>query len=465
MPVRLIDSLTTTAPLADIFSDASVLRAMARFEVALAQVEGQLGIIPAGAAEAIHQAATPENFNVASLTSATLLSATALSATPLSGTPAIPFVKQLTEQVRSVNPFAAGFVHWGATSQDLCDTAMILLLQEARAIFAANIQRLETQLSQLAGKHADTVMLGRTLLQPATPITFGLKAAGWLGATHRARKLVDQAFDEALVLQFGGASGTLAALGDRGLEVAAAMARHLKLRLPDAPWHAHRDRLATLLSACGVLVGVLAKMARDITLLMQPEVGEVREASAEGQGGSSTMPHKQNPVGCTLTLAAANRTPGLVANYLSGMVQEHERGAGGWQAEWSTIADVMSATGMAISSMATVTDGLTVDAARMRANIEAMQGRIFAEKAMILLGAAMGRDVAHKLVEDATRRSVEQGRRLKDVLAEMKAVQQHISPQELKSLEDPEAYIGSARAFQQRLVASAGQDHAKRQKG
>jgi 3-carboxy-cis,cis-muconate cycloisomerase len=212
-------------------------------------------------------------------------------------------------------------------------------------------------------------------------------------------------------------------------------------------------------------VGVLAKMARDIILLMQPEVGEVREASAEGRGGSSTMPHKQNPVGCTLTLAAANRTPGLIANFLSGMVQEHERGAGGWQAEWSTIADVMSATGMAIASMATVADGLTVDAGRMRANIEALQGRIFAEKAMILLGAALGRDVAHKLVEDATRRSMEQGRRLKDVLAEMKEVQQHMSAQELKSLEDPEAYMGSARAFQQRLVGSAGQDHAKKQKG
>jgi 3-carboxy-cis,cis-muconate cycloisomerase len=455
MPVRLIDSLTTTAPLADIFSDASVLRAMVRFEVALARVEGQLGIIPAGTADTIHQAATPEKFNVASLTSATLLSAT----------PAIPFVKQLTEQVRSVNPSAAGFVHWGATSQDLCDTAMILLLQEVRAIFAADIKRLETQLSQLAEKHADTVMLGRTLLQPATPITFGLKAAGWLGAIHRARKHVDQAFDEGLVLQFGGASGTLAALGGRGLEVAAALARELNLRSPDAPWHGHRDRLATLLSACGVLVGVLAKMARDITLLMQPEVGELKAPSGEGRGGSSTMSHKQNPVDCTLTLAAANRTPGLIANFLSGMVQEHERAAGGWQAEWSTIAGIMSATGTATFAMASVTEGLTVDAGQMRSNIEAMQGRIFAEKAMILLGAAMGRHVAHKLVEDATRRSVEQGIRLKDVLAEMKEVQEHMSPQELKSLEDPDAYIGSARAFQQRLVASAGQDHAKEQKG
>jgi 3-carboxy-cis,cis-muconate cycloisomerase len=198
---------------------------------------------------------------------------------------------------------------------------------------------------------------------------------------------------------------------------------------------------------------------------MQPEVGEAKEASAEGRGGSSTMPHKQNPVGCTLTLAAANRTPGLIANYLSGMVQEHERGAGGWQAEWSTIADVLSATGMVVASMATVADGLIVDAARMRAHIEATQGRIFAERAMILLGARIGRDVAHKLVEGATRRSVEQGRGLKDVLAEIKEVKQHMSPQDLNALDDPEKYLGSAETFRQRLMSSAGKDQKKNQNG
>ncbi len=455
MPVRLINSLTTNPQVDDVFSDSSVLQVMVRFEVALARVEGRLGIIPAAAAEAIQRAAAAEKLDAAALAAATLQSAT----------PAIPFVKQLTDQIHSVDAAAAGFVHWGATSQDLCDTAMVLLLQKVQAMFASDLDRLEASLTGLSNKHAHTVMLGRTLLQPATPITFGLKAAGWLGAIHRARKHVDHAFVEVRVLQFGGASGTLAALGDRGLEVAEALARELDLTLPEAPWHVHRDRLATLLTSCGVLVGILAKMARDIILLMQPEVGEAREASAEGRGGSSTMPHKQNPVGCTLTLAAANRTPGLIANYLSGMVQEHERGAGGWQAEWSTIADVLSATGMAIASMATVADGLIVDAGRMRANIEATQGRIFAERAMILLGDKMGRDVAHKLVEGATRRSVEQGRRLKDVLAEMKEVKEHMSPENLNVLEDPEAYLGSAEAFRQRLMASAEKDQNKKKKG
>jgi 3-carboxy-cis,cis-muconate cycloisomerase len=455
MPLRLIDSLTTNPQVDDVFSDASLLQAMVRFEVALARVEGRLGIIPAAAAEAIQRVAAAERIDAAALASATLQSAT----------PAIPFVKQLTEQIRSVDSSAAGFVHWGATSQDLRDTAMVLLLQKVQSIFASDLDRLEASLTGLSDKHAHTVMLGRTLLQPATPITFGLKAAGWLGAIHRARKNVDRAFIEARVLQFGGASGTLAAVGDRGLEVAEALAKELDLTLPDAPWHAHRDRLANLLTSCGVLVGLLAKMARDITLLMQPEVGEAREASAEGRGGSSTMPHKQNPVGCTLTLAAANRTPGLIANYLSGMVQEHERGAGGWQAEWSTIADVLSATGMAVASMATVADGLIVDAGRMRANIEATQGRIFAERAMILLGTRMGRDVAHKLVEGATRRSVEQGRGLKDVLAEIKEVKQHMTPQDLNALDDPEKYLGSAETFRQRLMSSAGKDQKKNQNG
>lgn len=455
MPTRLINTLTNNPQVDDLFADGSLLQAMVRFEVALARVEGRLGIIPSAAAEVIARVATAEKLDAVSIASATLQSAT----------PAIPFVKQLTELVRSVDPAAAGFVHWGATSQDVCDTAMVLLLQKVQTLFASDLNRLETRLAEISNQHSNTVMLGRTLLQPATPITFGLKAAGWLGAIHRARKHVDQSFLDARILQFGGASGTLAALGDRGLEVAEALAQELNLTLPEAPWHAQRDRLAMLLTSCGVLVGVLAKMARDILLLSQPEVGEAREASAQGRGGSSTMPHKQNPVGCTLTLAAANRTPGLIANFLSGMVQEHERAAGGGQAEWSTIADFMSATGMAIASMAGVAEGLIVDAGRIRGNIEATQGRIFAERAMILLGVKMGRDVAHQLVEDATRRSIEHGNRLKDVLSEMKEVQAHVSQQDLNALEDPEAYLGSAESFRQRLVASSGKAQTNKGKG
>ncbi len=455
MPVRLIDSLTTNPQVDDVFSDASVIQAMLRFEIALAHVEGRLGVIPVAAAESIQRAADAGKLETSALATASLQSAT----------PAVPFVRQLTEHVRSVDASAAGFVHWGATSQDVCDTAMVLLLHKVRLIFESDLDKLETKLMRISEEHAGTAMLGRTLMQPATPITFGLKAAGWLGAIHRARMRVAQAFAEAGVLQFGGASGTLAALGDRGMEVAAALARELDLELPDAPWHAHRDRFAALVTSCGILTGVLAKMARDILLLSQPEVGEAREASTVGRGGSSTMPHKQNPVGCTLTLAAANRTPGLIANFLSGLAQEHERAAGAWQAEWSTIADVMAATGMAIASMTVVAEGLHVDVSKMRVNIDATQGRIFSERAMILLGAKIGRDNAHKLVEEATRRSVEQGRRLKDVLAEMKEVRSHLSFEELNVLETPEGYLGSADTFRQRLMASVISDQGRKEKG
>jgi len=224
----------------DVFSDGSVIQEMLRFESALARVEARLGVIPAAAAEAIDKASDSQKFDAAVISQQTLQSAT----------PAIPFVKQLTAQVRNIDPAAASFVHWGATSQDVCDTAMVLLLQKAQAILAADLDRIEAGCADLSQAHAKTIMSGRTLLQPATPITFGLKAAGWLGAIHRARKHLEQAFSEAMVLQFGGASGTLAVLEDRGLEVADALAVELGLQAPDAPWHAHRDRMATLLSSC-----------------------------------------------------------------------------------------------------------------------------------------------------------------------------------------------------------------------
>lgn len=256
MPARLLEAFATTTPFADLFSDQSVLQAMLDFEVTLARAEAKAGIVPSAAAESIAAAARAEFFDTAALASAALTA----------GTLSIPVVKALTERVRARNPEAAGFVHWGATSQDVADTALVLLLKRARGML--DLSSLEISLSRLSEEHADTVMLGRTLMQPAPPITFGLKAAGWLGSVRRGRGRLDVAFTEALVLQFGGASGTLAALDDRGLSVAQTLAADLGLALPDAPWHTQRDRLAALLSACGVLVGSLAKMARDLSLLM-----------------------------------------------------------------------------------------------------------------------------------------------------------------------------------------------------
>jgi 3-carboxy-cis,cis-muconate cycloisomerase len=447
MPVRLIDSLATTAPLAEIFSDASVLQAMLDFEIALARAEAQLKIIPESVAEAIATAATPNSFDPAALSAAALDSATL----------AIPFIKQLTECVRSKNPAAATHVHWGATSQDLCDTAIVLLLKKAGLILAPDLQRLESALARISEEHKNTVMLGRTLLQAATPITFGLKAAGWLGAISRSRRRLQRASQQALVLQFGGASGTLAALGGQGLAVAEKLAAELQLTLTDAPWHTHRDRLAELVCACGVLTGSLGKMAKDISLLMQNEIAEVAEPAALGKGGSSTMPHKRNPVGCVLTLTAASRVPGLVSSFLTGLVQEHERAVGGWQAEWATVSAVIQSTGLAIKSMADVVEGLTVDTVKMRANIDSTHGRIFAERAMILLSEKLGREKAHKLLEEATRKSIEQNRHLRKVLSEIDEVKEQLVAA-LADLENPEHYLGSAEQFRKRLLASAKQD-------
>jgi 3-carboxy-cis,cis-muconate cycloisomerase len=457
MPVRLIESLATTAPLSELFSDRSILQAMLDFEVALARAQAQLKLIPRSAAGAIAAVAKVEAFDAAALANATLRA----------GTPVIPFVKALTERVRAIDAKAAGFVHWGATTQDVADTALMLVLKQAQPIFESDLSRLENALTRLATKHGVTVMLGRTLMQPAPPTTFGLKAAGWLNAISRSHERLNQAFAETLILQFGGASGTLASLGNRGLAVSCALADELGLGLPDAPWHTHRDRLAELLCACGILTGSLGKMARDISLLMQGEVGEAAEPSGPGRGGSSTMPHKRNPTGCSVTLAAATRVPGLVAGFLSAMVQEHERALGGWQSEWPTVSGIVQAAGVAIASMAEVAEGLTVDRARMRANIEATHGVIFAERAMMLLGERLGRDTAHKLLDEATRKSMAEERSLTSVLADMREVTDHLDCETIRELDLPEQYLGAADEFRVRLLASARQrkpkaSHSKR---
>ncbi len=442
MPVRLIESLATTEALADAFSDRQVLQAMLDFEAALARAEAQHNVIPRAAAEAITKAAVADGFDVVSL------SRDALRA----GTPAIPVVKALTARVRGSDPEAARFVHWGATSQDVTDTALVLLLRRTHALVASDHARLIAALSTLSARHEHTVMLGRTLLQPAPPITLGLKVAGWLAAIRRGWVRIDTRFAEAEVLQFGGASGTLAALRDKGDAIGQALAAELGLKYPDAPWHTQRDCLAALLAACAVQCGALGKMARDIALLMQGEVGEVAEPGGDGRGSSSTMPHKHNPVASSIALAASHRVPGLLASFLSAMVQEHERGTGGWQAEWPIVTSIVQALGVAVASMTEAAEGLTVDAERMRANLEATGGAIFAERVMILLGATLGRDIAHKLLEDATRRSSTEARRLMDVLAEMPEVTHVIPAGTLAKLDSPQDYLGMASVFQKRLV-------------
>jgi 3-carboxy-cis,cis-muconate cycloisomerase len=422
MFTRLIESLAATEALSKIFSDGVVLQAMLDFEAALARAEARLGLIPAGAAAAIAEAAVADGFDTAELVRQSVRE----------GTPAIPLVRMLTERVSARNEAAAGFVHWGATGQDVTDTALVLLLRQCRQVLEAHHHRISRGLRRIANDHANTVMLGRTSLQPAPPITFGLKAAGWLGAIRRGWSRVASRFDEAAYVQFGGASGTLAALGDSGVAVSEALAQELKLQCPDAPWHGHRDRLAALMAAMGIYTASLGKMALDIALLMQYEVSEAAEPGGDGRGGSSTMPHKHDPTACMLAISAAKRTPGLLADFLGGMVQEHERAVGGWQAEWATVQAIVQAGGLALEAMAEVAEGLTVDVERMRRNIEATRGAVFAEKAMILLAREMGREEAQRAVEESVRKTG--------------------SPPELPGLRDPEGYLGSAESFRQRLL-------------
>ena len=367
MPARLIESLATTGPLAELFSDTSVLQAMLDFESALARAEARTGVVPQAAAEAISAAAKTEGFDPAALAEATLRA----------GTPGIPLVKALTERVRVVNPEAARFVHWGTTSQDVADTAMVLLLKRARAILAGDLSRLETALHEASERHRNTVMLGRTLLQAAPPDNVRTEGCGMARSGAAEQNSLEYSVRRRLRSAIRRRQRHLASLGKDGLAAAEALAAELKLKLPAAPWHTHRDRLAGLVCACGVLTGTLGKMARDISLLMQSEVQEAAEPGGAGRGGSSTMPQKRNPIACALTLASAQRVPGQVSAFLSAMVQEHERGIGGWQAEWPILAGVVQSTGLAMASMAEVAEGLSVDEARMRENIAQNQGRDF----------------------------------------------------------------------------------------
>lgn len=443
MSSRLIDSLATTAAMAEVFSDRSLLQAMLDFEVALAEAESEVGIVPVSAVQAIKNAARADAFNPILFSQQTLRA----------GTPGIPLVRTLTEAVRQQDPHAARFVHYGATSQDVSDTALVLLLKKSRSIITADALSLETSLVRVSEEHRNTVMVGRTLLQQAPPITFGLKAAQWAAAIHRTRIQLEHVWSEALCLQLGGASGTLAALGDNGMNVGQRVADKLDLLFPSAPWHAHRDRLASLLCVCGILTSTLGKIARDLSLMMQSEVREAAEGGSEGRGGSSTMPHKQNPIGCALVLAAAGRVPGLIASFLASMLQEHERAVGGWQSEWATVEDILRATALAASSMAEVAQNLVIDPKRMRQNIEQSLGLIFAEKASFILLPTLGREEAHQLVAKACREASARGESLADVLRQLPEATAHLTDYHLRSLESPEDYLGMAEEFRRRLLA------------
>ena len=440
----LLGPLFGSPAVAAIFSDHGRLQGMLDFEAALATAEARLGVIPAAAAPPISAKCRAELFDPTALA----------EATARAGNPAIPLVKRLTALVAVDAPEAARFVHWGASSQDAMDTGLVLQLREALVPIDSDLTRLADALAVLAAAHKMTLLPGRTWLQHAVPVTFGLKAAGWLDAIERHRIRLTSLRPRLLALQFGGAAGTLAGLGDRGLAVAAALAEELELTLPDIPWHTQRDRLAELATTCGMIVGTLGKIARDLSLLMQTDVAEAFEPAGDGRGGSSTMPHKRNPVTSTVVMAAATRAPGLVATLLASMVQEHERGLGGWHAEWMALPELVNLTAGAISQMADTMASLEVDADRMKANLEKTRGLIMAEAVMLSLGSKLGRLAAHERVEAACRLAVTGGRHLRQVLAEDPVVTAQLDTLDFDRLFDPQNYIGAATALVDRVLAA-----------
>lgn len=438
------DTLFTTDALRALFSGAARISRMLEFESALAQAEASAGVIPRTAANAIARACRLDGFDIDAIA----------RAARNAGNLAIPLVSALTRRVAADDADAAGYVHWGATSQDVIDTGLVLQLRDALALIEADRARLARALALQARRHAATVLAGRTWLQQALPITLGVKLAGAVSALDRHGERLAAVQARALVLQFGGAAGTLASLQDAGLAVGDALGRRLGLAVPEIPWHTQRDRLCDVASALGMLTATLGKLARDLSLLAQTEVGEAFEPAAPGRGGSSTLPQKRNPVGAAIALAAAVRVPGLVATMLSAAVQEHERGLGNWPAEWETLPEIVMLAGGALDAMADAASGLDVDAVRMRANLELTQGQVFAEAVQMALAPSLGRDAAHALVAGACRRAAAQGAHLRDVLLREPDVTAVLDRGAIERLFDPARYLGASSAFIERALAA-----------
>ena len=440
--------------------DQAWLRSMLEVEAALARAVERAGLVPAGAGAAVTKAAVADNFDVAELGE--------LAA--LTGNPVPALSRALARQVPRT---AAGAVHRGATSQDIIDTAAMLMARDALDQIIADVAAAARAAAALAGQYRATIMIGRTLLQQAVPITFGLVAAGWLAALDDAQAGLARVRAERLAVQFGGAAGTLASLGDAGARVAALLAEELDLPVPVLPWHTSRLRVVELAAALAGADAVLGKIARDVTLLSQSEVAEVAEGPGEQaagggsppRGGSSAMPQKQNQVAAVAVLGSAKRAPGLLATLTAAAEQEYQRAAGAWHAEWEPLADLLSLTGSAASWAAEMLSGLTVDAARMSANLAAAKGLPLAEHVVALLADTLGRAAAHDLVAEAGVRAVSAGLPLRDVLLGLPQLAERleaagITPEQIESALDPAQYLGSSSVFVDAALA-AHQQHEK----
>jgi 3-carboxy-cis,cis-muconate cycloisomerase len=425
-----------------VFDERTYFQRMLDVEAALARVQARLGIIPADAAEAITHAAVVENLNTEEL---------AASARNV-GYPVVGLVAGLS---RAAGP-AGGWTHWGATTQDIMDTATVLQVREGLSLIRTALAAMVAALAAQAEKHRHTVMAGRTHLQQALPITLGLKCAVWaqplIAHVHR----LDQLRPRVELVSFAGAAGTLASLGDRGVAVMEGLAAELDLAAPAAPWHVCRDGLAETVAFLGLVCGSLAKLATDVILLAQTEVAEVAEPYVAGRGSSSTMPQKRNPIASEYILAAARVVHALVPVMLGAMAADHERATGPWQAELLALPQAFVLTHGALLHATAIAEGIAVDEARMRRNLDLTGGLIVAEAVMMGLAPQLGRGEAHHVVKHACDAALAEHISLADALAREPAVANRLDRAAIERLTDPAHYLGSAGAFIDRVLQAAG---------
>lgn len=446
---ELAETLYSTPEMAAVWSDGAFVRGMLAFEAALARAEAHAGVIPLAAAEAIGAACAGasgahgggEPFDAAAI----------LRAAAHAGSPAIPLVQALTARIAEP---ARGYVHWGATSQDAIDTALVLQMRRGLDLLRDGLLTLGASCAALADAHRQTVLAGRTLLQQAVPIPFGLKAARWLALVTRQAERVASLRARISVVQLGGAAGTLAALGTAGPRVTALLAAELGLTVPDLPWHAERDRVAEVAAGLGIVAGAMAKIAGDLVLLAQTEVGEVVEAAAEGKGGSSAMPQKRNPADAIAARAAAALALGVVPVLLDAQAaQEHERAAGAWQAEWAALPDLFRYTAGAVARTGTAVAGMTIDADRMRTNLMRAGGLSLAEALSMALAPYLGRDEAQRVVRDvAGRVAASSGDSLEQAARADARIRAHLTDAQIAAALDPLAYLGSSDTYIDRAL-------------
>ncbi len=437
MPSDPFSGLFVPEPIRGATSELAWLQAMLDAEVALAGAEAEAGIIPSEAAAAIAGACDADAFDPEAIA----------RDGQASGNPVVPLVAALRDRL---DDDAAGFVHRGATSQDVMDTAAMLVASRVLSLIQAELEGVAAHCAALADEHRGTVMAARTLLQQALPTTFGLKAAGWLDAVVGARERLAAL---SLAVQLGGAAGTLGALGSDGERVAGLMAKRLELEEPAVPWHTARLRVADLGAALALTAGVLEKIALDLVLLSQTEVGEVAEPSGGGRGESSTLPHKRNPVGSVVAIACARQVRGVAGVLLAAMAQEHERAAGAWQSEWGPLTEALSLTGGAASALREALDGLEVRPERMRENLDATGGVLMAESVVTALAGRIGQRRARELVDAASARSIDSGNHFRDELIADEGVGAELSGEEIERALDPAAYLGSTDAFIDRALS------------